>query len=465
MKVYNMLTNKKEEFAPFDGKTVKMYACGITASGDAHLGHAFQALVYDVISKYLRDKGYGVTYARNYTDIDDRIIERAKQRNMKELEYVEMMIKKTDGELKRFGLTFADLEVRATEHIDTIIEIVQKLIDIGYAYVDAEGSVYYRTAKFDGYGKLSNRKLDEMLDGVRKQNSETKENFYDFALWKAAKEGEVSWDSPWGKGRPGWHIECSAMNYKNFGEQVDIHGGGMDLVFPHHENEIAQIEPITKKQFVKYWIHNGLVKINGQKMSKSLGNGISIDEALNRWHREAIKFGFLQTNYKKDIDITDNLFPDAEKHLYNFYKVFKEIEEKFKSLKGLNKKIFEEFNSAMDNDFNTAETIGNLFGYLKVMQGKIASGDESVIEDYNSIKDRYKILGLLQENCDDYIKYYEDKYLNSEVPSEVKKLADERVLAKKNKNFAESDRLRGEIEKLGFIVKDTREGYELTKKQ
>lgn len=265
VKVYNTLTRRKEELVPLSGNKINMYACGITVSGDAHIGHAYQALIYDIIRKYLVKRGFDVTYARNYTDVDDKIIAKSKETGIPADKYAAMMIKRIDKVMREFDVDDPDIWLKATCNIDNIIDFIKGLEEKGYAYATPEGDVYFSVEKFPSYGALSNRKTEEAFSGVRIENEDNKKSALDFALWKSAKEGEISWDSPWGKGRPGWHIECSAMNRAAFGDQIDIHGGGRDLIFPHHENEIAQTEALTGKKFVKYWIHNGLIKVNGQK--------------------------------------------------------------------------------------------------------------------------------------------------------------------------------------------------------
>ncbi len=334
MKIYNSLTRKKEAFSPLEEGKVKMYACGITVSGEAHIGHAFQALIYDIFRKFLQKQGYEVTYARNYTDVDDKIIAKSRETGIPADEYARMMIEKINGVMRKFNVDDPTLWLKATENIGNIIDFVQRLIEKGHAYPAENGDVYFDVATFPAYGQLSGRSTEDALDGVRVENDDCKKNAYDFALWKRAKEGEISWDSPWGKGRPGWHIECSAMNRAAFGDQIDIHGGGRDLIFPHHENEIAQSEALTGKRFVRYWTHNGLIKVNGQKMSKSLGNSLLLEDLLARYSDEAVKFALLSTNYKNDVNITDALFPEAEAHLIRFYTAIAEAEEKFPQEQG-----------------------------------------------------------------------------------------------------------------------------------
>ena len=460
MKIYNSLTRKKEEFVPLESGNVKMYACGITVSADAHIGHAVQAIIFDIIRKYLEKCGYNVTYARNYTDVDDKIIANANKLGVNALEFAQKNIDKVEKLMAELKVTPPNLNLKATENIGNIIDFISKLIDKGYAYATPEGDVYFSVEKDKAYGKLSNRKLGEMISSVRIESEDNKRYPLDFALWKSAKPNEIYWDSPWGKGRPGWHIECSAMNYYHLGEQIDIHGGGRDLIFPHHENEIAQTECLTGKPFAKYWVHNGLLKLNGQKMSKSLGNVISIQELLDKYGAEVIRFGILQTNYKNDVNITNSLFPEAEKHLIEFYKVLSDVEKLGVKTDKVNPSIDQDFNAAMDDDFNTAKALANLYGYFKTMKAKLAVNDNSVVEDYNAIKATYSLLGLFTEAPEEFLKAHEKV---EEVPEDVKALAESRFQAKKDKNFALADELREKIKQKGYSVLDTKEGYTLTK--
>lgn len=382
MKIYNSLTKRKEEFETLEPNKVKMYACGITVSGPAHIGHAVQAIIFDIVRKYLEKKNYAVNYVRNYTDVDDKIIAASLKLKINALEFAKQNIEKTDAEIRALGVSDATIML-ASQSIKEIIDFNKKLINKGYAYVTKEGNVYFAIEKYSDYGKLSGRKLKDMKEGVRKETEPDKKHPLDFALWKAAKPGEISWDSPWGKGRPGWHIECSAMNLKAFGEQIDIHGGGRDLLFPHHENELAQTEGLTGKRFAKFWMHNGLVKVNGVKMSKSLGNSILISDVLEKYHPEVIRFALLSTNYKNDINITDDLFPIAKKHMDGFYKAMHEYTGKA----GITaEEIEEQFNKAMDDDFNTALALSNLHGIFKRNPNP------------KDIKKTYGLLGLFKES-------------------------------------------------------------------
>lgn len=464
MRIYNTLTRTKEEFSPLEEGKVKMYACGITVSGDAHIGHGFQALIYDIIRKYLEKKGYAVTYARNYTDVDDKIIARSKETGIPADKYAEMMIERIDGIMREFAVDDPTLWLKATENIGNIISFIEELIEKGHAYPAANGDVYFDVSSCKGYGCLSNRSVEDMLDGVRVENGEEKRNPADFALWKSAKEGEISWKSPWGEGRPGWHIECSAMNRVAFGDQIDIHGGGRDLIFPHHENEIAQTESLTGKRFAKYWTHNGLIKVNGQKMSKSLGNSLLLEDLLKKYTNEAIKFALLQTNYRNDINITDNLFPDAERHLTEFYRVISAVESKYGKSNGGNAEIDKRFDECMDDDFNTALALSDLFGVFKKISAKYVSGDGSCADDIAQVKRTYSLLGLFRHEAEDYFKEAEEKSPKDDIPEEVKALADRRWQAKKARNWAEADALRAKIDACGYLIKDSKEGYEIIKK-
>lgn len=460
MKIYNTLIGKKQDFVPLNSDCVKMYACGITVSGEAHIGHAYQAMIYDIIRKYIEKCGYKVNYARNYTDVDDKIIAKSNQTGIPAEVYAKEMIENIDKQMNRFKIGEPTIWIKATECIEDIIAFIEGLMQKGHAYKTDNGDVYFAVESYPEYGRLSHRNLEDAKNGVRIDSDENKNNPLDFALWKSAKEGEPYWNSPWGKGRPGWHIECSTMNRKIFGDQIDIHGGGRDLIFPHHENEIAQTQALTGKQFSKYWIHNGLIKINGQKMSKSLGNSLTLKDLLDKYSPEVIKFALLQTNYRADINITDNLFPDAKKHLIDFYKIFALAIEKGMEIAGENKQIDDEFNIAMNDDFNTALALSNLFGYFKKIKAKILSGDKSAGEDLNQIKNTYSLLGLFQEDVNDFLKADEKE----DIPKEVLDLAILRVEARKNKDWAKSDELRDKIASLGFVIKDSKDGYSLEKR-
>lgn len=460
VKVYNTLTRSKEELVPINGNKINMYACGITVSGEAHIGHAYQALIYDIIRKYLIKAGYEVTYARNYTDVDDKIIAKSKETGIPAEKYAEMMIKRIDKVMREFQVDDPDVWLKATCNIGNIIDFIKGLEEKGFAYATKEGDVYFAVEKFPAYGQLSNRKTEEAYSGVRIDNEDNKQNALDFALWKSAKEGEISWDSPWGKGRPGWHIECSAMNKAAFGDQIDIHGGGRDLIFPHHENEIAQTEALTGKRFVKYWIHNGLIKVNGQKMSKSLGNSLLLSDLLEKYSPETIKFALLQTNYRQDINVTDDLFPFAEKHMADFYRTLDELEKSGLKNDSKSEEIDKEFCECMDDDFNTALALGNLFKYFKEIRRKIKAGDNTAVADVRTIKEDFGMLGLFRAAPSEFLnKYAKDNNEGVEIPAEIVALAEKRKDAKANKDYAAADSIRKEISDKGYVVVDSKDGY------
>ena len=460
MKIYNTLTRRKEEFVPLEAGKVKMYACGITVSGEAHIGHAFQAILYDIFRKFLEKKGYAVTYARNYTDVDDKIIARSRETGIPADEYAKQMIAKIDAAMARADVGEPTVWLKATENIGNIIRFVEALIEKGHAYPAANGDVYFDVDTFPAYGQLSGRDKEDMLDGVRVDNDDEKKHPYDFALWKAAKEGEISWDSPWGKGRPGWHIECSAMIRAAFGEQIDIHGGGRDLIFPHHENEIAQSEALTGKQFVRYWMHNGLIKVNGQKMSKSLGNSLLLDDLMDKFSPDALKFALLSNNYRNDVNVTDELFPAAEAHVARFYALIGRAEQMFPDEKGMEKAIDEKFDAAMEDDFNTALALADLFGYFKEVARLLDAGDAKARRMTNQIRATYSLLGLFKRDPAAYLATYEKA---EEIPADVLAVAEERKAARAQKDWAKSDELRERLKQMGYAVKDAKEGYTLTR--
>ena len=481
MKIYNTYTRRKEEFKPLEEGKVKMYACGITVSGEAHIGHGYQALIYDIMRKYLKKLGYDVTYARNYTDVDDKIIAKSHETGIPADEYAAKMIENINEIMAKFHVDDPDVWLKATQNIENIIEFVSTLIEKGHAYATKNGDVYFDVESFPGYGKLSNRNIEDALDGVRVDNDDEKKNAYDFALWKSAKPGEIYWESPWGQGRPGWHIECSAMNRAAFGDQIDIHGGGRDLIFPHHENEIAQTEALTGKQFVQYWTHNGLIKVNGQKMSKSLGNSLLLADLLEKYSDEAVKFALLQTNYRNDINITDDLFPEAEKHLYEFYSLIAVVDSVMFKFKGMElsidgedvqhaadyaQKIDDEFNACMSDDFNTALALSNLFGYFKDIKKWLVESNTSsmfmALSAVAQIKKTYSLLGLFLKPAKEYVEWY-DAMNTVAIPADVQAIAEERWAARTARDWAKSDELRNKLAEMGYAVKDSKTGYELTK--
>ena len=462
LKIYNVLHSAKEEFEPLEKGKVNMYACGITVSDNAHIGHAYQAVIFDTIRKYLRSIGYDVKYVRNYTDVDDKIIINARKKGIDPLEYSKFFMEKTDKEMDALGLERPTIQSRATECIPDMIDFISKLIEKGHAYATKEGNVYFKVASFPEYGKLSHQIIDETMSGVRKDVEPGKDDDRDFALWKAAGEDEIYWDSPWGKGRPGWHIECSTMSMKYLGETLDIHGGGKDLRFPHHENEIAQSEALTGKQFARFWIHNGLVKVNGQKMSKSLGNGILLEDLLRDYHPDVIKMTMLLNNYRSDLNIVDGLFATTEEQIYTFYKLLNVVNK----IKGdlvpdqksnEYKEVHDNFINAMDNDFNTSAALSYLFGYATEINKAIASKDiQKAVNYVGGIIDNYKVLGLLQQSPEEVIAEIKTKYLKKTIFTidKINELLDDRSKYKSEKNYQEADKIRDYLMENGIIVKD-----------
>ena len=464
LKVYNVLTRTKEDFITLTPGTVKMYACGITVSGDAHIGHAYQSVVFDVITRYLRYLGYKVTYVRNYTDVDDKIIANAAKTSENPIEFAEKYMAQTDKEMDALGNKHPTIMARATQCIDDIINFVQKLIYSGHAYVSEFGDVYFRLNSFPEYGKLSHIQIDKNDTGVRKDVEPGKQNDLDFALWKSAKPGEIAWKSPWGMGRPGWHIECSAMNLKYLGEQIDIHGGGRDLVFPHHENEIAQTESLTGKQFAKYWIHCGLVKVNGQKMSKSLNNGILLKDVLQKYDADTIRFALLRNTYSADIDITDSLFPESLKHVYKMYSTLDAVGNRDYSDADKAKtdakiaEIVSEYEKAMNDNFNTLEVIAASFGWFNFINAELAkkTTEYDLGAIASKIKELFAVFNILQQKPSEYIKKIKATVLrqNGITEQDIQNAINNRTTAKQNKDWASADKIRADLLAKGVVLKD-----------
>jgi len=378
IEIYNSLTRKKEPFIPVKEGKVKMYVCGMTVYSDAHIGHARTYFAFDVIRRYFEYEGYEVVYVQNITDVDDKIINAANKEGVDALEYSRKYTDICLDDLDKLGIRRADLYPKASETIPDMIDMIQRIIDNGYGY-EAGGDVYFSVEQFKDYGKLSGQKIDEMKSSACVITGEQKHYPFDFALWKSAKPGEPFWDSPWGKGRPGWHIECSAMSEKNLGLPFDIHGGGMDLRFPHHENEIAQAEAATGKQFVKIWMHIGLLTVDGEKMSKSLGNFVNVKDLLKKWDAEIVRLFFASAHYRSPPDFNDKGLHDAEKGLTRIYRLKEKLEElsndadvlNEEDLSGLDKEYFDDvtvfksdFESAMDDDFNTPQAIAVIYEFV-----------------------------------------------------------------------------------------------------
>ena len=478
MKITNSMTGKKEEFVPIRDKEVKMYACGITVYDLSHIGHARQAIVYAMITDYLRYRGYDVKYVRNYTDVDDKIIKKANELGKNAIEFSAEQILETEKDMADLHVKNADITTKASEYIEKIIKFVEGLIENGHAYPTEKGDVYFSVKTFNEYGKLSHRKVDELLNGVRIELEDGKREPVDFALWKSAKPGEVSWDSPWGKGRPGWHIECSAMALDTLGETIDIHGGGRDLLFPHHENEIAQTEALTGKKFANYWSHCGLIKINGEKMSKSLGNSLTIRDALKKYHYEVLKYLMLSKHYAADIDILDSDFTLAESQMYYFYTTIDAMNKFIADNNGdangekledeIANNIIQNFIEAMDDDFNTSTVFANLHTLIKFVNNAMKTANKgnriqvanTLAKVLNDLKETYSVLGLFTEEPKDFLQDMKNRYterLGIDV-NHIEELVAKRAEAKQNKDYATADEIRANLDAEGIILNDTKDG-------
>jgi len=482
LKIYNTISRKKEKFIPAQKGKVKMYVCGMTVYSDAHIGHARTYLAFDIIRRYLEYKGYKVTYVQNITDVDDKIIAAANEKGMNPLEYSKYFTERCLADLDALGIRRADLYPKASENIKDMIEIINKILENGYGYI-SNGDVYFSVEKFKDYGKLSKQRLEEMKAGARIEPTEKKRNPLDFALWKSAKPGEPSWDSPWGRGRPGWHIECSTMSSKYLGLPFDIHGGGMDLIFPHHENEIAQAEAATGKKFVNYWVHVGLLTVNKEKMSKSLGNIINIRDAIRRWKPEVIRFFFASNHYRSPPDFNEKALQNAESALKKIHRAKQDLEnycrekhepfslESEKTFLEEVKKFKENFEKAMDDDFNTPKAIAELFSFIKVtnkyLKNKTISS-EAAKKAYSTLLQLGRILTLFQEEkieseIKEKLLKLAEKYeikVEAEVDADtlIDKILKIRENARKNKEWSKADIIRAKLTQLGIEIEDTKEG-------
>ncbi len=465
MKIYNVLTRKKEEFVPLQEGEVLMYACGITASGYAHIGHAYQALIFDVIRGYLEYLGYRVKYVRNYTDVDDKIIVNARKAGQDPREFAEQLMQSIDEDFKRLGVMPPTIQPRATECIDDIIAFIEELIHKGYAYATGTGDVYFSVGKFPHYGSFSNRLVpDELLTGVRKEIEPGKREDRDFALWKSADTDEIFWESPWGKGRPGWHIECSAMGQKYLGQTIDIHGGGKDLIFPHHENEIAQSEARTGKPFARFWVHNGLIKVNGQKMSKSLNNSILLSDLLDEFCGDIIKLTILQNSYRSDLNVTDSMFQNNENKIYNLYRLFQRIDQTWPDVAGnqdneFSHRIEKEFRAGMDNDFNTALVIANMMGYvseLTKLVNKTNTPPEIIVGVKDTLVRVYGVLRILQLDAEEVVASTRAKYLLKAnlTEEDLRERIARWHAARQASDFPSADRIRDELLQANISITD-----------
>ncbi len=459
LRVYNTLTRKKEEFQTLDPNVVKMYVCGPTVYSDAHIGHAMSAIVFDVARRYLEYRGYQVRFVMNYTDVDDKIINRANKLGVDPHALAESYIVAFGKHLEDLNILPATVNPRATQTMDKILSMIQGLIDKGFAYPAKNGDVYFRVTKDPGYGKLSGRKIDDMQAGARIEIEEEKEHPMDFAIWKAAKPGEPAWDSPWGKGRPGWHIECSAMNLAILGEQIDIHGGGNDLVFPHHENEIAQTECFTGKQFASYWMHNGMLQLQGEKMSKSIGNLVTIDDFLAHHEADALRMMVLNGSYRAPLSYSDEIMDAAERGLDRLRSALKPAStgapgaaaDVRAALDKQTETAQQTFIEAMDDDFNSSGGLAGLFELVRTVNAARDAGatGEELKPAQNTLRTLTGVLGL---------RLAEKKASGGDADKFVALLVDIRNEMRKQKNWTMSDLIRDRLTELGVAIEDNKDG-------
>ncbi len=458
MKIYNTLTNSLEEFNTIKENEVNMYVCGPTVYSYIHVGNARPLIVFDTLRRYLEYRGYDVNFAQNFTDIDDKMINRANEEGVTVKELAAKFIKAYEDDAKALNVLPADFKPRATDHIGDIIKMIKTLEAKGLAYKTEDG-VYFDTLAYEKYGKLSGRKLEDMKSGARVAVDENKKAPSDFALWKSEKPGEPSWGSPWGKGRPGWHIECSAMSMKYLGETFDIHGGGTDLIFPHHENEIAQSEGTTDKPFVNYWMHNGHINVNNEKMSKSLGNFFTIPDIAEKFDLEVLRFFMLGVHYRSQVNFSFELMEQSNQGLNRLYTAKLRWEDMAQDgspsdeMKEAVQKAKDSFISDMDVDLNTAGALGALF--------ELVRSANFLLDTSNNGADAKLALDTLNELSDVLGILYRDMRV---LPDDVKELAQKRVQARADKNWALSDELRDRINEMGYIVEDTSDGQKVKKK-
>ena len=461
MKVYNTLTRKKEELVPITPGEIKMYACGPTVYNYIHIGNARPLCIFDILRRYLEYRGYNVKFVQNFTDIDDKIIRRANEEHVDFSEISERYIKEFWTDADGLNVRHATINPKATENIDAIIQIISTLIEKGYAY-EAQGDVYFSTEKFKDYGKLSHQPLEDLEAGARIMVGEVKHEPMDFAVWKAAKPGEPAWDSPWGKGRPGWHIECSAMNWRYLGDTIDIHCGGQDLIFPHHENEIAQSECFTGKPFAHYWMHNGYINVDNVKMSKSLGNFFTVRDVAEKYGYEPIRYLLISAQYRSPINYSTDIIEQCISALNRLYTCRDSLDFELKNapdaahdgdkaiIDGFDK-YREQFISAMDDDLNTADAIASIFELVRDINTNVVgkTPSKALVEGAIAMFDELTgVLGLV----------YNRK--TETLDSDVEALIEARTNARKEKNWAEADRIRDQLKEMGIVLEDTAQGVE-----
>ncbi|MGG1290069.1 cysteine--tRNA ligase [Bacillus smithii] len=457
IQLYNTLTRRKETFVPLEEGKVKMYVCGPTVYNYIHIGNARPAIVFDTVRRYLEFRGYDVQYVSNFTDVDDKLIRAARELGEDVPTLANRFIRAYFEDVEALGCKRADIHPRVTENMDIIIEFIRTLEEKGYAY-EVDGDVYYRTRKFKDYGKLSHQSIDELKVGARIEVGEKKEDALDFALWKAAKEGEISWDSPWGKGRPGWHIECSAMARHYLGDTIDIHAGGQDLTFPHHENEIAQSEALSGKTFARYWMHNGYININNEKMSKSLGNFVLVHDIIQKHDPDALRFFMLSVHYRHPINYSEELLENAKTSLERLKTSYQNLKHRKEASTNLTEndhewmekiqKLHDEFVKEMDDDFNTANAISVLFELSRQANYYLMekhTSEKVIFAFMKEFEDLFSVLGLKLE-------------VNEWLDEEIEQLIEKRNQARKERNFQLADEIRDQLKNMNIILEDTPQG-------
>jgi cysteinyl-tRNA synthetase len=485
MQLYNTLSRRKETFKPLIPGKVGLYACGVTVYDDCHLGHARSCVAFEVLVRYLRRRGLQVTWIRNFTDIDDKILNRARETGVAWKEVAERYIASFQADMAALGVPPAQIEPKATEHIPQIIDLIRRLEELGFAYGGGDSDVFFRVRRFPGYGKLSGQKIEDMEAGARIEVDPNKEDPLDFVLWKASKPGEPAWDSPWGPGRPGWHIECSAMSMEYLGETFDLHGGGQDLVFPHHENELAQSEAATGKPFARFWLHHGLLTINQEKMSKSLGNFFTVKEVLSRFPAEVVRFFLINCHYRSPLDFSDAALAEAETALLRLYTCLARIQAALRPYPDLKPQhpidtypdslTLEEFHrfgslrarfdTALDDDLNTAQALGYLFETVRLLNRLLEApstdpGNLTILKEmHDEIVDLGRVLNLLQADPQSMITTLRQKAGDLKItPDEIQRLIDERTQARVQKNWGRADAIRQQLLDLDILLEDTPQG-------
>lgn len=455
LQIYNTLSRQKEIFKPLTPGKISMYVCGITVYDYCHIGHARTSIAFDVVARFLRSQGWDLNFVHNITDIDDKIIRRANELGEQFDQLTKRFIDAMHDDEKSLGILPPSIEPRATEFIGPIIELVNTLIEKGHAYPAKNGDVYYRVTSFDGYGKLSNKNIDELLAGARIEVDEIKEDPRDFVLWKAAKPGEPSWSSPWGEGRPGWHIECSAMAKKCCGDRVDIHGGGADLQFPHHENEIAQSEAASGHSYVNYWMHVAPLRVDGEKMSKSLNNFFTIRDVLAKYHPEVVRFFLISSHYRSPINYSEESLIEARTGLERFYAALRDYSDVAPAalVDIAESPYYKSFIEAMNDDFNTRMALATMYDLVRELNG--SQDAERSIFLASELKALGEILGIFRFNPTEFLQSGSSGQISAEA---VEQLIAERIQAKKDKNYVRADEIRKQLTEAGVVIEDSRDG-------